>query len=80
MARPPQSPGLCAVLSPLRVRRPRVAQIRNAPYGHDARSMASAMGKNWGSNVERSIKAREQAQKVNTSSADPDDEDDITMA
>lgn len=54
-------------------------QIRNSPYGHDARSMASAMGKNWGSNVDRSIKAKAQAQKVDTSN--PDDEDDeITMA
>ena len=41
--------------------------------------MASAMGKHWGSNVERSIKAKAQAEKVNTSNPD-DEDDDITMA
>ena len=56
-----------------------VWQIRNNPYGHDVRAMSSAMGGNWGSNVERSIKAKAQAQKVNTSTADEED-DDITMA
>ena len=55
------------------------AQIRNAPYGHDARQMASAMGGHWGSNVDRSIRAKAQGQKVNTSNPD-DDDDDITMA
>ena len=55
-------------------------QIRNNPYGHDVRQMAAAMGANWGSNVERSIKAKAQGAKVNTSSNDPEDEDDITMA
>ena len=58
---------------------PTVPQIRNNPYGHDVRSMASAMGKHWGSNVDRSIKAKEQAQKVDTSNPD-DEEDEITMA
>jgi len=57
----------------------RGAQIRNNPYGHDARSMAQAMGKHWGSNVDRTIKAKEQAAKVDTSNPD-DDDDDITMA
>ena len=54
-------------------------QIRNNPYGHDARQMASAMGGHWGSNVDRAVKAKQQAQKVNTSKAD-DEDDDITMA
>ena len=40
--------------------------------------MASAMGKHWGSNIDRAAKAKAQAAKVNTSN--PDDEDDeITM-
>jgi hypothetical protein len=55
------------------------AQNRNNPYGHDARQMASAMGGNWGSNVDRSIRAKAQGAKVNTSNPD-DDDDDITMA
>ena len=55
------------------------SEIRNAPYGHDARTMASAMGKHWGSNVDRTIKAKAQAQKVNTSRPE-DEDDDITMA
>ena len=54
-------------------------QIRNAPYGHDVRSMGAAMGGHWGSNVDRSMRAKQQAQKVNTSKAD-EEEDDITMA
>ena len=55
------------------------SEIRNAPYGHDVHSMASAMGAHWGSNVDRTIKAKEQAKKVDTSK--PEDEDDeITMA
>ena len=55
------------------------AQVRNAPYGHDVRQMASAMGAHWGSNVDRTMKAKQQAQKVNTSAPD-DEDDDITMA
>jgi hypothetical protein len=55
------------------------AQIRNNPYGHDVKHMASAMGAHWGSNLDRSIKAKKQAQAVNTSNAD-DPEDEITMA
>ena len=53
--------------------------MRNAPYGHDVRQMASAMGAHWGSNVDRTMKAKQQAQKVNTSAPD-DEDDDITMA
>ena len=53
-------------------------EIRDAPYGHDVHHMAGAMGANWGSNLERSIKAKQQAAKIDTSN--PDDEDDeITM-
>lgn len=55
------------------------AEIRNSPYGHDVRSMAGAMGANWGSNVDRSTRAKKQAEKVNTSKPD-DEDDDITMA
>ena len=51
------------------------AEVRNAPYGHDARHMAAAMGGHWGSNVDRAAKAKQQAAKVNTSKPDdPDDE------
>ena len=53
------------------------AEIRANPYGHDAHHMAGAMGAHWGSNVERTIKAKTQAAKVNTSKPD-DPEDDIT--
>lgn len=53
-------------------------EVRNAPYGHDVHQMAGAMGQHWGSNLERSIKARQQASRIDTSN--PDDEDDeITM-
>jgi hypothetical protein len=52
-------------------------EIRNAPYGHDTRHMAAAMGGHWGSNVDRSIKAKAQAAAVNTSKPD-DPDDDIT--
>ena len=41
--------------------------------------MASAMGAHWGSSVDRTMKAKQQAQKVNTSAPD-DEDDDITMA
>jgi len=54
-------------------------ELRNNPYGHDAHAMLGAMGGNWGSNVDRTARARKQAQAVNTSSHDPDDEDEITM-
>ena len=52
-------------------------EIRNNPYGHDTYHMVGAMGAHWGSNVERSIKAKQQAAAVNTSKAD-DEEEDIT--
>lgn len=56
-------------------------EARNNPYGHDTNHMAAAMGALWGSNVDRAAKAREQAQKVNTSSGDggEEEEDEITM-
>lgn len=53
------------------------SEIRANPYGHDAHHMVGAMGAHWGSNVDRTIKARAQASKVNTWSAE-DGEDDIT--
>lgn len=54
-------------------------ELRNNPYGHDSHAMLGAMGGHWGSNVDRTIRARKQAQAVNTSSQDPEDEDEITM-
>jgi len=53
-------------------------EIRNNPYGHDVHHMAGAMGEHWGSNVERSMKAKKQAAAVDTSKGD-DPEDDIAM-
>ena len=61
------------------------AAQRANPYGHDTNHMAAAMGALWGSNVDRAAKARQQAQKVNTSDAaaagsyDDDDDDEINM-
>ena len=50
------------------------------PYGHAPESMAAAMGNNWGSNVDRNLKAREQGAKVDTSpDQTADTEDAITM-
>ena len=54
-------------------------EIRNAPYGYDAHHMAGAMGAHWGSNVERTIKARAQAAKVDPSNPNDEEEDEITM-
>jgi hypothetical protein len=43
--------------------------------------MFSAMGSNWGSNVERTTKARHQAAKVDTSGVAGElDDDEFTMA
>ena len=50
-------------------------EIRNNPYGHDTHHMIGAMGANWGSNVDRKIKATAQAAKLNTSRPDDPDED-----
>ncbi len=53
-------------------------EILSAPYGHDTHHMVGAMGGSWGSNVDRSIKAKEQAARVDT--YDPDEpEEEITM-
>ena len=51
-------------------------QMRNNPYGHDAKHMASAMGAHWGSNIDRAAKAKQQAKKVDTSTADDDPDSD----
>jgi hypothetical protein len=50
--------------------------MRNNPYGHDAKHMASAMGGHWGSNVDRKAKAKEQAKKVDTSKPEDDEDSD----
>ena len=50
-------------------------EIRNNPYGHDTHHMIGAMGANWGSNVDRKMKAMAQAAKLNTSRPDDPDED-----
>lgn len=55
----------------------RSSQMRNNPYGHDAKHMASAMGANWGSNLDRTVKAKEQAKKADTSKPDDDDGEDF---
>ena len=57
--------------------------MRNNPYGHDAKHMASAMGAHWGSNIDRTAKAKEQAKKVDTSQPDDDPDEeafDFTMS
>ena len=53
-----------------------VWQMRNNPYGHDAKHMASAMGAHWGSNIDRAAKAKVQAKKVDTSTPDDDPDSD----
>ena len=52
-------------------------EIRQNPYGHDPMAFVGAMGDHWGSNVDRTMKAKKQAAAVNTSKPD-DPEDDIT--
>jgi len=52
-------------------------EIRNNPYGHDVHHMASAMGQNWGSNIERTIKARKQAAAIDTSNPEDPEDDDL---
>ena len=58
---------------------PRFRQMRNNPYGHDAKHMASAMGAHWGSNIDRTIKAKQQAQAVDTYTADDPEDDEFSM-
>ena len=53
--------------------------MRNNPYGHDAKHMASAMGAHWGSNIDRTIKAKQQAQAVDTYTADDPEDDEFSM-
>ena len=51
--------------------------MRNHPYGHDMKHMAAAMGSNWGSNVDRTVKAKAQARKIDTSKPEDDEDEDF---
>jgi hypothetical protein len=56
------------------------AELKANPHGHDMFKMRGAMGKEWGSNVTRSVAARQQAAKIDTSKGQPEeDEDEFTM-
>lgn len=54
--------------------------VRHTPLGHDVFQMKGAMGARFGSNLERDLAARRQAQALDTSKGCEDDEDDeITL-
>ena len=55
-------------------------EVRHNPLGHDVFQMKGAMGARFGSNLERDLAAKRQAQALDTSKGCDDDEDDeITL-
>ena len=53
--------------------------VRQHPLGHNAAQMKGAMGTRFGSNLERDLAARRQAQQLDTSKGDEEDEEEITL-
>ena len=53
-------------------------EARRAPLGHDVAHMRGAMGGSFGSNIERDLAAQKQAQRLDTSKEDDEDEE-ITL-
>jgi len=53
-------------------------EARRAPLGHDVSHMRGAMGGSFGSNIERDLAAKKQAQRLDTSKEDDEDEE-ITL-
>ena len=53
-------------------------EVRRAPLGHDVAHMRGAMGGSFGSNIERDLAAQKQAQRLDTSKED-DEDDEITL-
>ena len=53
-------------------------EARRAPLGHDVSHMRGAMGGSFGSNIERDLAAQKQAQRLDTSKEDDEDEE-ITL-
>ena len=53
-------------------------EARRAPLGHDVSRMRGAMGGRFGSNIDRDLAAQKQAQRLDTSKED-DEDDEISL-